>query len=105
MKKLLLVMFTLGAVAVASAQSSDHGRVQNRGHNDYNSVRGNQGNSHSNYNNGYNNGHNNGYNYQQQKHIVTRGHQSTIIASNPHGRKNVVHMQRDARGHKKGHGY
>lgn len=101
MKSLLLVMFTLGAVVMASAQSSDHGRVQNRGHNDYNSVRGNQRNTHTDYGNG----HNNDYSYQQPKHGVNRGHQSNIISGNRHGRKEAVHMQRDARKHKNGYGY
>lgn len=101
MKKLLLAMFTLSVVGVASAQSYNHEQVQNRGHNGYSTVHLSQESTHENYSNG----HNNDYRYEQQHPAVNRGHESTIIVTDRHERQEAIHLRRDNRRYNNGHDY
>jgi hypothetical protein len=124
MKKLLMVMFTLGTVMIGTAQSYNHNQSQFVNRNGHDMYRNSRANDHDSYGNRsvYDYGnyernrtivsigvglHNNGPVYgQQPTHGVILGHPSnTVVISNDHERREIRHNRRDYRRYQNEHDF
>lgn len=124
MKKLLLVMFTLGTVMIGTAQSYNHNQSKYANRNGNDMYRNSPANDHNSYGNrpvyGHGNNvrnrtivsigvgsHNNGPVYgQQPTHGVILGHPSnTVVVSNDYERREIRHNRRDNRRYQNEHDF